>query len=117
VIALLVLAAITRRGGPFYLAIGAMVGSVAAGVGRARAGIDLHPDHAVVRGLVGSTPIPWSALESVEVTERMGHRSVVLQTADTAHRLVAPSTSRVLPDPDFDAKVDEIGAAWHTAIR
>jgi hypothetical protein len=117
VIALLVLAVLTRGGGPSYLAIGAMVGSLAVGIGRARAGIDLHPDHAVVRGLVGSTPVPWSALESVQVTERMGHRSVVLQTADTAHKLIAPSTSRVLPDPGFDAKVDEIGAAWHAAIR
>jgi hypothetical protein len=115
VILLAALALVSRRGGPFYLAIGAIVGSVVVGLARARVGVDLLEDRAVVRGLVGAEAIPWVAETAIEVTQRLGHRSVVLRTAEANRRLAAPSTSAASPDPDFDAKVDRIGAHWQAA--
>jgi hypothetical protein len=115
VVVLAALAVVSRQGGPSYLALGAIVGSLAVGIARARAGIDLHEDRAVVRGLVGAVILPWSEVTSIEVTERFGHRAVVLKTDRSSHRLAAPSTSLASPDPDFDAKVDDIGARWQAA--
>lgn len=111
-VVLSLLAVLLGGGGLAYMLVGAVVGSLVVGLGRLRAGLDLTGEHAVVRGLVSSTPVPWGDITGVEVVERATSGRVILETADRLYRPLAPVTSTLLPDPEFGSKADLIVDTW-----
>lgn len=62
--------------------------------------------------------LAWDKVESVDQRQRWGVRQVVLRGRPWMPGLAveiplrAPVDARLLPDPQFDAKVDEIRARW-----
>ncbi len=94
--------------------IGASIGSLVVGVLRLRAGLDLQPEGAVVRGLVGRVVVPWSEIRTIEVGQQGARRIVVIETEARLYRPIAPATSKGMPDPDFEAKARAIADYWRT---
>lgn len=112
VMLLIVLLAVVRDGLGANLLLGAIVGSLVVGLMRVRAGLDISDGGATVRGLVSQTVVPWSEVTNVDVSERGTRKLVVLETAKRFHRPVAPMSSRLLIDPQFEAKARQIADRW-----
>jgi hypothetical protein len=72
----------------------------------------LSPHGVHCRGGLDSRYEPWGNVRGISVRWMFGSQQIVLHTPGRRLPCSVPATGRLLPDPEFDQKVDEVVGWW-----